>query len=164
MKGLIKAVVSLCFLGQMCAAAFASDLGVWRKLTDEEEKVRTTESTDPSAIKADFNGDGIEDLAMIAVRRTDQVRGLIAIVKGKVHVIVEEPKVIAEYDGLGLAQPGEWHPICGNALRVFHRCGPDNLRKLRLKSPAILLIGDGVTVLYYWSERTKHFREVTMVD
>lgn len=168
MCGLIKSIVCLCLLWQMCAAALARDLGVWRELTAEEERARTAgtpfESTDPSTIEADFNSDGVKDQAMIAIRRTDQVRGLIAVVKGQVHVLVVEPKTITEYDGLGVAQPGEWNPICGNALRAFHQCGPDNPRKLRLKNPGILLIGDGTTVLYYWNEKSKRFQGVMMVD
>ncbi|HZH51445.1 MAG TPA: hypothetical protein VEZ16_06130 [Microvirga sp.] len=157
----------LCLLSAS-SGAWAQDLGEWRALTEEEENARTedveSDSIDPAMIEADFDGDKIEDGALIAIRKSDGARGLIVVMKDRVHVIDTEH--IGPKDGLGLAPPGSWDTVCGNAFREFHReaCNSGYPARIKLKTPGILLIGNGSTVLHFWNPRTKRFNQATIVD
>ena len=165
---LIRTTLSIGLLWQMCMFGFAADLGAWRKLTAEEETIRIAgippASIDPSLIEGDFNGDGIVDRAMIAIRTTDQVRGLIAIINDHVHVIVGDPESVGDRDGLGIALPGRWNPVCGNAHREFHECDARQPTAIDLTITGILFIRENATVLYYWDEQSAGFRSAVMVD
>jgi hypothetical protein len=147
------------------SAALAQNLGNWRALTAEEEKARiadvSPESIDPATIEADFDGDGRKDKALIAINQSDGVRGLIAVINGRIHVI--SPDGVEASDGLGLAESGSWDTVCGNAFREFHDCR-DYPSRVTLKNPGILRISDGRTTLYFWSRKTRSFDAVLMVD
>ena len=168
MSKLVRTAFGIGLLWQMCAPGFAAGLGTWRELTAEEEAIRIAgippASIDPSVIEGDFNGDGIVDRAMIAIRTTDQVRGLIAIINDHVHVIVGDPGAVGDRDGLGIAPPGRWNPVCGNALREFHECDARQPTAIDLTITGILFIRENATVLYYWDEKSAGFRSAVMVD
>jgi hypothetical protein len=72
--------------------ALSQDLGPWRALTAEEEKIRIGETpsseADPSMIEGDFDGDKTKDKALIAVRRSDGIRGLVVLLKSQHHILV----------------------------------------------------------------------------
>ena len=150
-----------------CSAAHAQDFGEWRALTAEEEQARIadvpSDSIDPAMIEGDFDGDGTKDKAMIAIRRSDQVRGLIVSLKGRIHVV--EAENVEANDGLGLAEPGRWDTVCGNAFREFHQteCRAGYPAQVRLRNPGFLHIGQGHTVLYFWNPRKKLFDAASMV-
>ncbi|WP_230531691.1 hypothetical protein [Microvirga roseola] len=160
--------VSIALFVPALSAAHAQDLGGWRALTAEEEKARIagvpSDSVDPAMVEADFDGDGTTDKGLIAVRQSDGARGLIAVLKGKVHVI--DPDGIEPSDGLGLAEPGTWETVCGNAFREFHQaaCEEGYPARVTLKKPGILWIGNGQTVLYFWNEKAGRFAGAAMVD
>lgn len=161
----ILAVLGLGLTWSIAAGASAQDLGSWRPLTAEEEKSRIGDtpagSIDPAMIEADFDGDGRKDKALIAVRKSNGSRGLIAVLNGRVHVI--DPDSIEPSDSLRVAKPGRWNTICGNAFREFHECAGYPGR-VTLKNPGILAISDGRTVLYVWDRKAKRFNGVLMVD
>ncbi|MBM1171128.1 hypothetical protein [Microvirga arabica] len=149
-------------------AAIAQALGEWRALTAEEEQARIGDTpsgeTDPSMIEADFDGDGRQDRALVAVRRSNGARGLVVATRGKVQVI--KPEDVEPQDGLRLAAPGPWDTVCGNAFRAFHQgtCNDGYPSRVELRNPGILWIGNGRTVLYYWDGKTNRFSGVLMVD
>ncbi|MBJ6128038.1 hypothetical protein [Microvirga splendida] len=161
----LHAFLSIAALGMNGSAALAQNLGNWRALTAEEEKVRIADispgSVDPSTIEADFDGNGRKDKALIAINKFDGARGLIVLVHGRVHVI--SPDGVEASDGLGLAERGSWDTVCGNAFREFHDC-TDYPSRVMLKNPGILWIGNGRTSLYFWSRKTKSFDVVLVVD
>jgi hypothetical protein len=165
---LVTTALGIGLLWQMCAPGVAADLGAWRELTAEEEAVRIAgippASIDPSMIEGDFNGDSIVDRAMIAIRTTDQVRGLIAIINDHVHVVAGDPGAVGDRDGLGIAPLGRWNPVCGNALREFHECDAGQPTTIDLTTSGILLISEGATVLYFWDQKTLGFQSAVMAD
>ncbi|WP_046867067.1 hypothetical protein [Microvirga massiliensis] len=168
MNKLVRTALGIGLLWQMGTPSAAADLGTWRELTADEEAVRIAgippASIDPSVIEGDFNGDGILDRAMIAIRTTDQVRGLIAVIDSHIHVIAGDPGAVGDRDGLGIAPPGRWDPVCGNALREFHECDGRQPTTIDLTTSGILLIGEGETVLYFWDKKIPGFRNAVMID
>jgi hypothetical protein len=165
---LVRTALGIGLLWQMCTPGNAADLGAWRELTAEEEAVRIAgippASIDLSTIEGDFNGDGILDRAMIAIRTTNQVRGLVAVIDGHIHVIAGDPGAVGDRDGLGITPPGRWNSVCGNALREFHECEASQPTTIDLMNPGILLIREGSSVLYYWGDKIPGFRSAVMVD
>jgi hypothetical protein len=163
---------SLALAGALTAPAAAQDIGRWRALTAGEEKARIgdipAESVDPSMIEADFDGDGRKDRALIAVRRADQVRDLIADMGDRIHVLVrseEKSAGVGPEDGLGLAKPGRWETVCGNAFRDLQGglCGSEKYpRAVTLKNPGLLHISPGEAILYFWDRKKKTFDAVAL--
>lgn len=150
-------------------SALAETASAWRSLTADEERARAgdvvAESLDPAAIEGDFDGDGKKDRAEIMVRTKDMARGLLVSMKGASKVVATGDGV-SDQDGLGLAEPGPWDTVCGNAFREFHQkaCEDGYPSRLTLKNPGILLIGNGRTMLYFWNPKKKAFGAVVMVD
>jgi hypothetical protein len=154
------------------SGAQAQDLGEWRLLTAEEEKARIgdspSNSIDPAMIKADFNGDGRIDTALIAVRKSDQSRDLIVKMDDRIHVLVRSEVSgvsIGAEDGLGLAKPGHWDTICGNAFRELQGelCESEKYPKaVILRNPGLLRISSGEAVLYFWNGKKKAFESLIL--
>ncbi|WP_201862558.1 hypothetical protein [Microvirga soli] len=162
----LHAFLSIGALGMDGSAALAQNLGNWRALTAEEEKARianvSPESVDPAMIEADFDGDGRKDKALIAVRKSDGVFGLIAILKGRIHVL--DTDLVEASDGLRYAEPRTWDTICGMPASANDASCDEYPSRVILKNPGILWIGNGRTSLYFWSRKTKSFDVVLMVD
>jgi hypothetical protein len=153
------------------STAQAQDFGIWRALTAEEEKTRIGDTpiseADPSMIEADFDGDGRKDKALLAVRKTDDVLGLIVLLKARSQVFV-----LSEYNrsgldvarsglpdaGLRIAEPGAWEPNCYDK-----ECFKDRPKKRILKNPGILYYAGPNTVLYFWESKTRSFGGSLMV-
>ena len=167
-RSIFLAVLMMCLPALLPSAALSQDFGPWRALTAEEERARSgdtlSESADPSLIEGDFNGDGKSDKVLIAIRKADGARQLIAVTRNPnnpVELGAAEPD-----DGLRLAEPGPWDTICGNAFREFHAdlCASGYPRQIRLKNPGVLLVGSGQTSLFYWEAKKKRFDTVVLVD
>jgi hypothetical protein len=155
----------------MPSTAQAEDLGAWRVLTAEEEKIRVGETpsseADPSMIEADFDGDGRKDKALIAIRKPDDVLGLIVLLKShpQIFVLSEHNRSGLDVDqsglphsGLSVAEPGAWQPNCYD-----DECFKRPPKKRILKNPGILFYDGPNTVLYFWEPRTKSFGGSLMV-
>ena len=164
-RGLILAVVSAGLSSLPVSSTLSQDFGFWRALTTEEEKARigdaSANSIDPTMIEADFDGDGRKDKALIAIRKIDGARGLIAVLNGRVHVI--SPDGMEPSDGLGLAKRGISNTDCVSPIREFHDFTHYPSRVM-LKNPGILWIGNGRTSLHFWDRKKKQFDTVLMVD
>lgn len=159
---------------QAQAQTQTQDHGGWRALTTEEEKARVgdtpAESVDPAMIEADFDGDGRKDKALIAVRKADGMHNLIVDLGTQVQALIQSDQRGMSVDpqaGLGLAKPGRWETICGNALRKLQGglCEAERYpAAVTLKRPGILYIENGLTQLYYWDPRRKAFETVILVN
>src|SRR5215217_4752638 len=116
-------VAGLGLLGPSMPTAQAQDYGEWRALTSDEEKARIAAvrpgSVAPAVVEADFDGDGTKDKVLIAIRKADGARRVIAVMGNRVHVI--EPLGVDAPDGLGLADSGSDDTICGNAFQQLHK-------------------------------------------
>lgn len=165
--GTVLIALSLSLSWLPAAGALSQDVGPWRALTAEEERARIgdtpAQSIDPSMIEGDFDGDGTKDKALIAIRKSDGVFGLIAILKSRIHVL--DTDLVEPSDGLGYAKPGTWKTICGIANRASddESC-KEYPSRVTLKNPGILWIGNGRTLLYFWDKKTRRFDVVLMVD
>jgi hypothetical protein len=162
----LHAFLSIAALGMNGSVAVAQNLGNWRALTADEEKARIGDtpaaSVDPSIVEADFDGDGRKDKALIAVRKSDGIFGLIAILRGRIHVL--DTDLVEASDGLRYAESGTWDTICGMPDRANDASCDEYPSRVTLKNPGILWIGNGRTSLYFWSRKTKNFDVVLMVD
>ncbi len=167
-RSFFPAVLMLGLPALLPAAALSQDFGPWRALTAEEERARSGDTlsatADPSLIEGDFNGDGTGDKVLIAIRKADGARHLIAVTQNPNHPV--ERGTAEPDDGLRLAEPGPWDTICGNAFREFHAdlCASGYPKQIRLKNPGVLLVGSGQTSLFYWEAKKKRLDTVVLVD
>ena len=166
------AIHILAGIGLVCSlmsGVQAQDFCPWRPLTEEEEQARTenvpAEDADPSVIEGDFDGDGTQDKALIAIRKADGVRDLIVLIRTNriypVMVGTVDPR-----DGMRLAEPGPWDTICGNAFREFHEkmCASGYPKQIKLKNPGILVVSNGQTSLFFWNSKKRLFDAYILVD
>ncbi|MFC4175313.1 hypothetical protein ACFOYU_25140 [Microvirga sp. GCM10011540] len=163
---------ALCGIGLLaaCTPALSQELGEWRALTAEEEKSHKgdvpADSADPLSVEADFDGDGRKDKALIAARRADGIRDLIVRMGDRIHVLVRSEEggaSVGAEDGLGLAEPGRWETICGNAFRDLQGglCESEQYPEaVTLKHPGLLHISPGEAMLYFWNRKKKTFDAV----
>jgi len=179
-------VAGLGLLGPSMPTAQAQDYGEWRALTSDEEKARIAAvrpgSVAPAVVEADFDGDGTKDKVLIAIRKADGARRVIAVMGNRVNVI--EPKGVDAPDGLGLADSGSDDTICGNAFQQLHKeacddypahmnfryCDGPHAAHVTLKRPGFLWIGgrgfnlqgflemrSRVYALYVWDRKKGRF-------
>lgn len=166
------AIIAIGLSWPLPSGARAQDFEAWRALTAEEDKARSgnapSASIDPAMIRADFDGDGRIDTALIAVRKADRTRDLIVKAGERIHVLVrssESGVSVGPEDGLGLAKVGRWDTICGNAFRELQGglCESGTYpRAVTLKNPGLLLIAPGETVLYFWDIKKRAFDSVAL--
>lgn len=166
---IVRILFGIGLMWLLIPSAQAQDFGPWRPLTTEEEQARIenvpVEDADPSMIEGDFDGDGIQDKALIAIRKADGARDLIALIKtNKVYPLMVG--TVDSHDGLRLAESGLWDTICGNAFREFHQkmCANGYPRQINLKNPGILVVSDGQTSLFFWQPQKKRFDAYILVD
>ncbi|KAB0267990.1 hypothetical protein [Microvirga brassicacearum] len=122
-------------------------------------------------IEADFDGNGIKDRAQIAIRKSDQARGVIVTTKGRVHLLLilsEGDEIRADHsdlkdNGLGFAKPGRWDTVCGNAFREFQEESCEDYPKsVRLRNPGILVVSNTYALLYFWDRKKEKFDVVSL--
>lgn len=134
----------------------ADDLG-WRK-------------EDPNLYlmgKADFDGDGREDVARLLINDKEDKMGLFVTLSSRKKpepLLLEamDDKQTIEIMGIGIVKPGTYKTACGNG---YWPCKNGEPAVLRLKNPAIDFFRfESANSYFVWAKETKQFRRIWMSD
>lgn len=121
-------------------------------------------------IKADFDGNKLEDLAALVVSKEGSGFGLYVFLQvkrdewktitlSKFHTLKNDH--VTRY-GLLPFRPGHYKTYC------YHQpesCGADQPRKLTIEFPSFMaLVLESHSAVYYWDKRSKTFKSAPMSD
>jgi len=115
--------------------------------------------------RADFDGDGVNDVALLLVRREGEGFQLLMLLgppaKSRAIVLEEKPWA-AQGFGLAVARPGRYKTAVGKGYWVEAHGDPD---ELTLKLPALDRYHfESWNAFWYWDSSAKQFRYVQMSD
>lgn len=140
----------------------------WRKppgsMTGQEFRQK-----DPSqflVVKGDFNGDGVQDKALLLVNDHTHQMGFFVCLTTTTGCDWHRLEVmeIAFLDVMGIAKvkPGEYETACGKG---YWECGKDEPEKLRTKRDAIEFFKDeSASSVYIYNPTTRKFVSVATSD
>jgi hypothetical protein len=115
--------------------------------------------------RADFNGDGVEDVALLLLRRQGvgfQLLMLLAATGAAQGIVLEERPWAAQGFGLGVAAPGRYTTAAGKGYSVECDDDPD---EITLRFPAVGRFHfESWSAFWYWDATLKRFRYVQMSD
>lgn len=120
----------------------------------------------PSKIIADFNGDGEQDVALIAIKQDKTGWALFVFMAGLKDISIlnldtadEKPPISV---GIELVEPGTFETACGKG---YWNCKPDEPPLLALSSPAILYeTFESAASIFYWDKKTETFKRIWVSD
>ena len=118
-------------------------------------------------VKADFNGDGIEDEAKLLIKQNGKGMALFALVsKGQQY----ESYMLHEDDdagwlevmGINVAEKGKYRTACGKG---YFECEPGESEEIVLKYPGIDYFKEGsANSFYYWDDKINKFKRTWISD
>jgi hypothetical protein len=138
----------------------ADDLGKDRMWRDEDSRRYLV-------VKADFDGDGIEDTARLLIRHKGDKIGLFVTVssmKKASPLLLEsiKDKRMIETFGIGLAKPGTYTTACGKG---YWNCKKGEPEELRLDRPGIDFFKyESANSYFVWNTGRKKFDRIWMSD
>ncbi len=146
----------------------------WRLPTEDELTYvnRKGSPTKYSRAVADFNGDGIDDEALLLkstqfvgeglfVRLSDKQEGFRWVELDVIHWGREYPKVDLSM-GVDVAKPGNYSTACGKG---YFECKEGEPEVLKLRLPAIDYFRfESANSFFVWDENTKCFKRIWMSD
>lgn len=168
-RSLIRLQCSLALvLALLCTAAAPIPQG-WRLPAEGEIHRGTHDGSHRylSRIRTDFNGDGVEDEAMVLVKGRDQGAALFAFVSqenGYKSCMLDEMEETWWLDdvGIGVAAPGEYISACGT---LYFDCGPGETKEFSLKLPGIRYYKAGCSdSIFWWDDQKKRFKRIWTVE
>jgi len=119
------------------------------------------------AIKADFNGDGIEDEAKLLVKQKGRGAALFAFVsQGKSYktYLLDEPDEVGwlEVMGIDVVEKGKYETACGKG---YVDCKPGEPEQITLKNPGIDYFKEGsANSFFYWDDKKRAFNRIWISD
>lgn len=133
-----------------------------------DENLSSRKDQVPIHIEADFNGDGIKDLAWILINASKNSFGVFVFLgtgdRGYKTMIIDEHKRETEklFMGISLLEPGQYKTACGKG---HWECKNDESSTLDLKTPGINYFNfESANSVLYWSSRKKEFIRIWMSD
>jgi len=165
---IVTLTVSMLLMPFVLSAEKAS---AWRSPTQSElAGSMSWRKGDPDlyvAAKADFDGDGKEDVARLLINDTENKLGLFVTrssEKGAAPLLLEavDNTQAIEVMGIKVAKPGTYKTACGKGYWV---CETGEPAVLRLKNPAIDLFSFEKANSYaVWDKKTRRFKTIHMSD
>jgi hypothetical protein len=144
---------------------------IWRAPTADElgqDSGWRNEDTDHYLlVKADFDGDGKEDVARLLVNDKDNKMGLfvtLAAAKNASPLLLEtiEDKRLIEVFGIAVAKPGRFTTACGKGYWDCERNEPE---QVHLTRPAIDFFKyESANSYFIWNTGMKKFDRIWMSD
>jgi hypothetical protein len=122
----------------------------------------------PNHVKADFNGDGINDNAWILINETENKYGLFIFLSKKAggyeraNLADYRKETEKLYMGISLMKPGKYKTACGKGYRD---CGPDAPKVIVLRNPGIDFFAfESGNSVFYWNPDKKEFMRIWLSD
>jgi hypothetical protein len=153
------------------AALSAQDIPGWRAPTKSEIPDNIGwRKEDPNfyiKAKADFDGDGKEDEALLLISDKENKMGLFVTLSSHkmVHPLLLEAiddKRTIEVMGIEVAKPGTYKTACGKG---YWTCEKGEPAVLKLKLPAIDFFRfESANSYFAWDTKTKKFKRIWMSD
>jgi hypothetical protein len=122
----------------------------------------------PNHVRADFNGDGINDDAWILINEAENKYGLFIFLSKKGGGY--ESASLAEYRketeklymGISLMKPGKYKTACGKG---YAGCGPNDPKVIILRNPGIDFFAfESGNSVFYWNPNKKEFIRIWLSD
>ncbi len=122
----------------------------------------------PNHVKADFNGDGINDNAWILINESENKYGLFIFLSKKGGGY--ERASLAEYQketeklymGISHMKPGKYKTACGKG---YGNCGPNDPKVIVLRNPGINFFAfESGNSVFYWNPGKKGFTRIWLSD
>jgi len=122
----------------------------------------------PSHVKADFNGDGINDNAWILINETENKYGLFIFLSKKgsgyetVNLSEHRKETDKLYIGISLMRPGRYKTAFGKG---YGDCGPNDPKVIVLRNPGIDFFAfESGNSVFYWNPNKKEFMRIWLSD
>ena len=119
------------------------------------------------AAKADFNGDGKDDVARLLINDKENRLGLFVILtsqKNQTPVLIDTIEDKKSILGLGVkvAKPGRHKTACGKG---YWPCGKGESAVIEIKHSAINLFqSEGANSYFIWNDETRKMKRIWMSD
>jgi len=146
----------------------AQDMSDWRVPNKSdfagESGWRQNDKTLYLTAKADFDGDGKQDIVSILINDKINKMGLFAELSSKPGKIqlVEDDKTGIQVMGIAVAKPGKYKTACGKG---YWACEKGEPATLNLKFPAIdYFKEESASSFFIWNKKAKQFERVWMSD
>ena len=171
MKSLVFVIAIILLTSTISSAEHKLPDG-WREplkneITDDDFKARSKDPNQYLAAKADFNGDGITDTALMLVNDSINKMGLYVFVskQGKFEMVLLDQiddKRWIDTMGLSVVESGEYKTACGKGYWGCEKGVPE---VLVLKHPAINYFKfESANSFFVWDETSKSFKRIWMSD
>ena len=137
------------------------------EITDNQYKTRNNDQNQYLAAKADFNGDGVIDTAIMLVNDSKNKMGLFVFIskKEKFELIILDQindKSWVDAMGLSVIVPGKYKTACGKG---YWECEKGIPEELHLKHPAINYFRfNSANSFFVWDKNTNSFKRIWMSD
>ncbi len=143
----------------------------WRTpMTNELGKDMAWRDKDPNlylVVKADFDGDGKEDIAYLLVNSKDNSIGLFVVMASvgnarPLQLEIIKDKQLIEVFGIGIVRPGTYETACGKG---FWDCKKGEQEYLNLNHPAIDFFNyESANSYFYWNTIEEKFDRIWISD
>jgi hypothetical protein len=164
----LASLLLLILLFIISAANAASD---WRTPTPNDlGKESAWRDKDPNRyllVKADFDGDGEEDVARLLINHKDGKIGLFVTMgyrKKTIPLLLEtiEGKAMIEVFGIEVVKPGTYITACGKGI---WKCKKGEPEELHLRNPGIDFFKyESASSYFIWNARKKRFDRIWIDD
>ncbi len=118
----------------------------------------------PYVVRADFDGNGVEDEAWLVINESGSGWKLIALMNGDKTAItlVAAEDGNPQYFGIEEVPPGEYRTACGKG---HWECAADEPSVLNLKNPGFRFFKfESASTLWFWDESSGRLREIAESD
>lgn len=172
-RGLIRHTVSGLILLVSAMSVCAENITIpsgWRAPTDAElnDAWRNKDPGKYSLVRGDFNGDGVEDVAMLLVSLQRHEVGLFVFLARKNHSyktyrldVIKDANYL-QVMGVAKVSPGPYKTACGKG---YWDCKPSEVPILSLQQEAINFFKmESANSYFYWDEKKSSFRRMWMSD
>jgi hypothetical protein len=149
----------------------AQDISDWRAPTQSElsDKLGWRKGNPNLYVtaKADFDGDGQEDVARLLINDKKNKTGLLVTLSSQKKaepLLLEaiDDKRIIEVMGIDVAKPGTYKTACGKG---YWTCKKGEPSELKLTNPAIDFFRfESANSYFVWDTKTKKFKRIWMSD